>query len=185
MKKLYIISDKIIKILVIILSITALINMLIIKDNMYINIDMKKIIVMILFILLLIIFLNSLRNNVKIGIKAKKIIKTVFCIFLLIIQIVYVNSIYRLIGFDPIRLYTGAFEIVNNSKLGIVNLDYFSTYNNNIFLLIIYVFIFKIVNIFNFKRIVSIFDYAFPLTIFNIIIVDFSILVLYKILKKY
>lgn len=184
MKKLYIISDKIIKILIILLSIIALINLLILKDNIYINIDMKKIIILIIFILLLIIFFKWLKKNLKLNINIKNKINIIFAISILIFQLIYVISIFRLIGFDPIRLYTGAFEIVNGSKLGIVNLEYFSRCYNNVPLLLIYIFIFRFMNIFNFNAIFNILDYVLPMIIFNIIMIDFAILYIHKVLKK-
>ncbi|MGN1299277.1 MAG: hypothetical protein ACI4UE_04775 [Candidatus Scatovivens sp.] len=178
MKKLYIISDKIIKSIIIILTAIALINMLLKKDNIYIPININKIIIIMFFIILFFILLKLIRNNVKLNKDIKKVLKIVFIGIILIIQIVYVLSIYRLIGFDPIRIYSGALEMVEGLKMCYINLEYFSRCYNNIPLLLIYFFIFSIVKSFNLT------NYLLAVIFLNIIIVDLSIFIIYKILKK-
>lgn len=164
-----------VKILLFILLMIALLNMIIIKDNIEWNFNYSMIYSILIIDILLIYFImgyySKKKNNDS---KVKKIIKSVLLLIAFGVQLVYAILIRRNIGFDCGVLYGSAIDLINGT---FSNSEYFSMYGNNIFLLLIYEIIFRFVKFFGIE------NYLVVQIIVNVIMIDITLVYIYKICK--
>ena len=115
-----------VKILLFILLMIALLNMVIIKDNIEWNFNYSMIYSILIIDILLIYFImgyySKKKNNDS---KVKKIIKRILLLIVFWVQLVYAILIRRNIGFDCGVLYGSAIDLINGT---FSNSEYFSMY---------------------------------------------------------
>lgn len=164
-----------ITIILFVLLLVAVINILIVRDNVEWNFNYKMIccffIIYSLIIYLIMRYFSKKQNNYS---KFKNIIKIILIVGIYILQLVYAILIRRNIGFDCGVVYGAAIELVNGT---FSMAEYFSIYGNNIFLLLMLEIIFRITKLF------GITNYLVVEIVLNVIIIDIAILYIYKICK--
>lgn len=156
-----------------ILLVISLVNMLIVKDNVQLKFNYNIMyLTTIIYTFIIFLFMNIYYNK-KSNNQNKILNKILLCIFI-IIQLIYAISIRRRIGFDCAVIYGSAVDLINGS---FTNVEYFSMYGNNVFLLLTYEILFRIINLFGLEY------YIISQIILNVVIIDISILYIYKTCK--
>lgn len=151
----------------------AIINIFILKDNISYDFNYKIIIpclILYIAIIMLAIFLKNKYNK-----KTPKWLKIVLWTLLIGIQIGYVVILYRQIGFDCGVVIGSAKDLIAGN---FDNVQYFSTYTNNMFLLLFFEICFRLAHLINFQK-----DLMVAIMI-NIIAIDVAIWLIAKVCIK-
>ena len=165
-----------IKILIIFFIGLALLNILIFKDNLIQNFNDVGIFVFFVIYLFIIGIAIYLHEKIKkiINKKIQTILKYVLWLFFIGIQVFYAISIMRQIGFDCGVVFGDAIQLMNGT---FDNVLYYSTYSNNIFLLLLLEMLFHIIHFFNIE------NYLMASVILNVICIDIAIIYIHKVCK--
>lgn len=171
--KIKIFLDKIIKIILIIILAISITNIFIIKDNLIYEFNNNMI------LMCTVIYFVILFGVIVLGKKVKKetssSIRIILMMTLCIVQVFYGVLIQRILGSDVGIIYFSAQKLSTGTM---TNVEYFSIYNNNIFLLLFFEILFRILNFFNLEY------YITAQIILNIIIIDIAIIFMQKICRK-
>lgn len=162
-----------IKTIIIALLGQAILNIFILKDNVSYDFNYNIIIpslILYIAIIMLAIFIKNKYNK-----KTPKWMKIVLWALLIIIQIGYVVILYRQIGFDCGVVIGSAKDLIAGT---FDNVQYFSTYTNNMFLLLFFEIFFRLAHLINFKK-----DLMVAIII-NIIAIDVAIWLISKVCTK-
>lgn len=165
------------KLFVVLLSFLAVINIVFFKNNYALKFNSSKTIIFLLLYISFIVFAYLLEKKIKslkIKDEHKKNIKRIIIGMAIIVQITYGIILTRKIGFDCGVVFDSAIELSNGN---FTNVEYFSRYENNIFLLFFDEIVVRIANIMH----INVYIFA---TIVNILFIDLSIFFIFKICKK-
>ena len=169
-------ASYIIKTIIIFFFLLATIHIVFLKQNLLCAFDDKIVVFTSVFFTIFIMLINLVKNKINIDFKFKgNLFKFFFIALIFIMQIVFAVLIYRNIGFDCSVVVNTAIDMANGI---FTQVEYFSKYSNNIFLMLLLEGIFRVVKLF------GVTNYLLVAIIFNIIVVDLAIILINLTCKK-